>query len=463
MLAIERDRGVGNPPFLSVARDRRDSVATMADPDIDLQDPEQLAALLRATGLDEDANADHLADQLDTLVESDNPAFAHVGKAPPGVGATGPTGPTDPTTVDPSVRESEDMDPGAGVGPDDVMPDDPTGLESTQSPIRPGSKPWTDIDRRRSRDKYTIYRLEAKHTRREPIESAFTGKCQAVRVTLPATNVDRGSYIGTFIGKVEASDHLLFSVQAVREFYQQTTGTTPKLERVDLITGARYLGRRFSPVSIFLGYSRADQTELPCFYILEGGSASGQPKVLYLAKDMNALIHQRSGFSFTPLACANNWYKGGLEMKTDMRHPARVYLTSAQERDGRFDYLDLSVRYTVVKDVRRVVAPFELQVEAAMRVLAIAEQIGCELQQGHGGGMQPVLGPIAEALMPWDVKPRGSATTAERQRYCGCPKSGATPIDPTPPPTSPDRSRSTTSTKPAEPEPPARTKPKPAT
>jgi hypothetical protein len=424
----------------------------MAGPDIDLQDPEQLAALLRATMLDEEASPEQLADQLDTLVESDNPAFAHVGRAP-----AGSVPEVDPTVPSPTGPSDE---PSAGVEPDDVD-FDPTGLESSQSPIRPGSKLWTDIDRRRSRDKYTIYRLEAKHTRREPIESAFTGKCQAVRVSLPATPVDRDSYIGTFIGKVEASDHLLFSVQAVREFYEQQFGKTPKLERVDLITGARYLGRRFSPVSIFLGFSRADQPELPCFYILEGGSASGQPKALYAAKDMTTIIHQKSGFSFTPLACANNWYKGGLQMKADMRHPTKVYLTSAQERDGKFDYLDLSVRYYVSKDTRRVIAPFELQIEAAMRVLAIAEQMGCELKQGHGGGMQPVLGPIAEALMPWDTKPRGSANKGERDRYCGCPKSTATSVDPTPPtppsgtPSSPDRARATTSTQPAQTTPPS--------
>lgn len=427
----------------------------MVGSEIDLQDPEQLAALLRATSLDEDASPEQLADQLDTLVESDNPVFAGVGRAPSSLGTGDPTLPGAP-----SDREDPEFDA-----------EDPTGLESAQSPIRPGSRPWTDIDRRRARDKYTIYRLEAKHTRREPIEAGFTGKCQAVRVSLPATTVDRDSYIGTFIGKVEAADHMLFSVEAVRDFYQRTCGNTPKLERVDLITGARFLGRRFSPVSIYLGYARADQPEKPSFYVLEGGSATGQAKALYLAKDMTEIIHQKSGFSFTPLACPNNWYKGALEMKSDLRHPQRVYLTSAQERDGSFDYLDISVRYYVSKDIQRVIAPFELQVEAAMRVLAIASQMGCELKQGHGGGMQPVLGPIAEAMMPWDTRPRGSGTKAERLRYCGCPHSSSTATDPTPPPKptpaptptpTPDRARPTSETRPAEPATPAR-KPKPPT
>ena len=406
--------------------------------EIDLQDPEQLAALLNATLPDEDNQAGDLLEQLDTLVASDNPVFAHVGRAPDGV-STSDDQPDealdDSAGVGPDDEglDDEGLDDNAGVGPDDDEPTaKPTGLGSTSSPVRAGKQLWTDIDRRKARTKYTLYELEATHTRREPIESGFTGHCQSVRVSLPMTPVASDSYIGTFIGKVEASDHLLFSVEAVREFYERTFGKAPKLERVDLITGARFLGRRFSPVSVYLGYSQAEHSDLPCFYILEGGSASGQPKALYAAKDMSAAIHQKAGFSFTPLTCSNNWYQGGLEMRADMREPVRVFLTAAQERDGSFDYLDLSVRYAV-STKRRVIAPFELQVEAAMRVLAISEQIGCELGQGRGGGLQPVLGPVAEALMPWNIKPRGSASPAERERYCGCPKASSTAVDSTPP------------------------------
>lgn len=411
-------------------------------PEIDLQDPEQLAALLNATWTDDRTSADQLTDQLATLVESDNPVFAHVGRVPTG-------------DVPDGANEGDIPD-----GVDDVRPDDPTGLESAQSPIRSGNQPWYDWDRRRAKGKYTLYRLEAKHARREPIESVFTGDCQAVRVRLPATPVARDSYIGTYVGKVEASDHLLFSVQEVRDCYERAFGKAPRVARVELITGARYLGKRFSPVSIFLAYSDADRLDLPTFYILEGGSASGKPKALYPAKTMDAVIHQQAGFSFTPLTCAANWYEGGLEMTTNLLNPAKVYLTAAQQRDGKFDYLDLSVRYSIVEDPNRVVAPFELQVEAAMRVLAIAKQIGCELEQGSG--MAPVLGPIAEGMLPWDIKPRGSANAGERARYCGCPKAGATSVDPTPPAAKPERARPTSSTQPATPTPPTR-KPKPPT
>ncbi len=453
------------------------------EPEIDLQDPEQLAALLNATFPEEVTSADQIADQIGTLIESENPAFAHVVAAPTGLGGEGSdvTGaPVGEDLDDPGATAGDGLDdptgatagegpddtgatagdgPDGGDSADDVLPPDVNELAKS-SPIRSGNKLWTDWLRRAARTKYTLYSLEAKHVRREPIESAFTGKCQSVRVSLPATPVDRDAYIGTFIGKVEAGDHLLFSIEAVRDFYERTFGPAPKIERVDLITGARHLGRRFSPVSIYLAFSDADQPDKPCFFILEGGSASGQPKALYGAKDMTVIIHQKAGFSFTPLTCSNNWYKGGVEMKPDMLHPARVFLTSAQERDGSFDYLDLSVRYKVNKDPRRVIAPFELQVEAALRVLAIAKQMGCKLEQGSGGGLQPVLGPIAEAALAWDTRPRGSANPAERKRYCGCPKPGATAVDPTPP--TPERPPARSSTRPSEASPPAR-KPKPPT
>lgn len=461
-------------------------------PDIDLQDPAQLAALLGAALPDDEWSQDDLPEQVQTLVESDSLVFSHVGAAG-GQTVDDSKGSANQTGVDATAGDVPDElddapmpDPNAGEGPDeeligdaadDVMPD-PTGSARKGSPLRPGNKPWYDWDRRRSKDEYPLYKLAAVHSRREPITSKFTGECQAVRVKLPATPVDKDSYVGTFFGKVEAGDHLLFSIQQVREHYASVTGRTVALERVDLITGARHLGRRFSPVSIYLAYTSDADDALPCFYILEGGSASGQPKALYVGKDMDTKILQQAGFSFTPLTCKQNWYKGGIEMKTDMRHPARVFLTSSQERDGKFDYIDLSVTYTVVKDPRRVIAPFELQVEAAMRVLAIAEQMGCELKTGSGGGLQPVLGPIAESTIPWDIKPRGSTNAGERARYCGCPKTGATTVDPTPPsPTpspstsprpsgssepKPERARPSTSNQPAERTPPAR-KPKPPT
>ncbi|MCA9700046.1 MAG: DUF1365 family protein, partial [Myxococcales bacterium] len=447
------------------------------DPEIDLQDPAQLAALLAAALPDEEWDSEDLPEQIQTLVESDNPVFQNVTAAPTSMRSDGvaddgsdPTGAIDPTGGPPQPERSGEFDPtgatgptggppqpehsgefdptgdipegygpdddedygaepaddgpDAGMGPEDFSDDEPA---VKPSPLRPGKKPWYDWDRRNSKDKYTLYKLAASHSRTRPITSKFTGECTAVRVTLPDKPVSKDRYIGTFFGKVEAGDHLLFSVQEVAQHYKKVTGKTPSVARVDLITSARYLGRRFAPVSIYLAFSSAAADALPCFYILEGGSASGQPKALYLARDMDASIEQESGFSFTPLTCKKNWYKGGLEMKSNDRHPARVFLTASQESNGNHAYIELSVAYTVIKDPKRVTAPFELQVEAAMRVMAIATQMGCQLSDG--AGLQPLLGPIAEGTIPWDVKPKGKATDADRERFCGCPKT----VGPKPP------------------------------
>jgi hypothetical protein len=172
-----------------------------------------------------------------------------------------------------------------------------------------------------------------------------------------------------------------------------------------------------------LAYTSAAVLGSPSFFILEGGSASGKPKALYIAKDMAAVLHEQSAFQFTPLACSENWYTARLSLAPDGQ-PKTVQLTSAQERDGSHGYFALEVSYAVEQRPKRVISSLNLQIEAAMRVLAIAEQAGCELGLGHGGGMQPVLGPAAEATMSWDVRPKGRATMTERNRYCGCPKSG---------------------------------------
>ena len=158
------------------------------------------------------------------------------------------------------------------------------------------------------------------------------------------------------------------------------------------------------------------------FYLLEGGSASGKPKAMYVSRTLDSEIKTKAKFQFTPFACDDNWYDGGLAMSEDLSEPACVYLNVAQTRDGRHEYMKLSVTYTRDRRLRRVIHPFELQVEAAMRVMAIADEVGCQLKVGRGGALQHSLGPVVRALIPWDVAPQGSATPQERAQFCGCPE-----------------------------------------
>jgi hypothetical protein len=191
---------------------------------------------------------------------------------------------------------------------------------------------------------------------------------------------------------------------------------------VDLITGARFRGRRFSPISIYLGYEATAPGAKPTMYMLEGGSASGKPEALYMARTIDGDIKTQSGFKFTPFSCSTNWYEGGLAMDSTLSEPTCVYLSAALERDGRHEYFKLSVAYARDHELERVVHPFELQVEAAMRVLAIADETGCKLRVGNGGVLQHSLGPVARALIPWEERPSGTTTPQERDMFCGCPK-----------------------------------------
>ncbi|EDM80384.1 hypothetical protein PPSIR1_11430 [Plesiocystis pacifica SIR-1] len=292
--------------------------------------------------------------------------------------------------------------------------------ESAGPPIL-ARRGWTEIDRWHAKGKHVIYAIEAEHDRTEPIHSKFTGRCQAVRVTLPQRKPSASAFIGTWLGTIEAKDHLLFSVEEVVNAYDDEFGSEPTVGHVELISGARFRGRRFVPVAIFLAYEHAGDQK-PLFYILEGGSAQGQPKALYVSRAMDAEIQHTADFSFTPFACKSNWYDGGLAMDSSGSEPACVYLTVAQQRDGRYGYLRLSAQYARDDKLRRVIHPFEVQIEAAMRVLAIAEVIGCALRTKAGADLTPVLGPVTKALLPWDERPNGDANSLDRARYCGCPK-----------------------------------------
>src|SRR5690606_5746484 len=178
---------------------------------------------------------------------------------------------------------------------------------------------WSELDRQQSKGRHEIYELRAKHWRSEPITAEFTGECQAVRVTLPQKKPPADGFVGTWIGTVEVKDHLAFSIDEIQQWYTRAYGGSRPLARVDLITGARFRGRRFSPVSIYLGYY--DRLGEPAFYFLEGGSAAGNPEAMYVARDLESTINTQAGFRFTPFACETNWYDGGLEMSADKTEP----------------------------------------------------------------------------------------------------------------------------------------------
>lgn len=266
---------------------------------------------------------------------------------------------------------------------------------------------------REAKGRHTLYALTARHHRVEPYEADWVGNdCQSVRVTVPQSADPDASFI-TYLGVVKASDHLVFSVDEVVQCYAEAFGSTPTVGRVDLITGARHLDLdRFSPISIFLAFTNADD-EVPSFYILEAGSAQGNPEALYPAPDMASGVHTQADFSFTPFACAANWYTGALTMDDGGTEPRAIVNSVAQEKDGKRHYLTLSVDYEVI-DPGVVKWPVFAQAEAVLRVCALSQGMGVASE------IESLLGDCAREVYRWEVEP---PRTGEADGYDGCPPS----------------------------------------
>lgn len=266
---------------------------------------------------------------------------------------------------------------------------------------------------------HTIYSIVARHHRVEPYEADWKGKgCQSVRVTLPQSK-DSAQDIWTHVGVVKPGDHLLFSIDETVAHYQNAFGRAPTVGRVDLITGARHLDiARFSPISIVLAYTNAEDTT-PAFYFLESGSAQGNAAALYYAPDIGSDIHTQADFRFSPMACKTNWYAGGLSMDAQGVEPTQVYNKVAQNKDGARTYLHLAADYTVIQP-DTVAWPVSAQIEATLRVFALARGMGGEVL-GDGfilDEVEEALARCALEILDWDVEPPTSGTA---EGYFGCP------------------------------------------
>jgi len=224
--------------------------------ELDLSNPSHLAELLSAAlpGF-EDQTPETIEPHIEALRKSDHPVFDEVG-----VGAQ--VDPDAPVESEPEQQQQQQQQweppPIEQQQQQQQMPLDLGGegqsLEQPMDTVEIAGPPiyarrgWTEIDRQRSKGRHEIYKLQAKHARGEPIISEFTGHCQAVRVTLPRQKPPADAFIGTWIGTVEAKDHLAFSIEEIEQWYQRAFNRERDLQRVDLITGARFRGRRFSPV-----------------------------------------------------------------------------------------------------------------------------------------------------------------------------------------------------------------------
>lgn len=261
-----------------------------------------------------------------------------------------------------------------------------------------------------ARGKHTLYAVTARHNRTKPFSSDFVGHAQAVRVTLPPT-LEAARPIWTHYGVVKKDDHLAFSIKEIVDGHAERFGRRPKVERVDLITGARHHDLdRFAPLSVFLAYEHADDS-VPIFYVYESGSAQGNPAKLYWAEALDATIIDTAGFLFTPFARVNNIYKGRLIMNRAKTEPSLLSINIALDEDFEKHYIQITASYAVVEP-GPVYWPITTQIEAAMRVFAIAQGMGCELELWERGFAQ-----LGRSTLDWITEPphRGKP-----QGYSGC-------------------------------------------
>src|SRR5690606_32682297 len=259
----------------------------------------------------------------------------------------------------------------------------------------------------------TLYALTTTHNRTQPFHSNFVEECQAVRISLAATRAEAHG-IWTHLGLVKAEDHKIFTVAEVKAHYQSAfSKPPPAFNRVDLITGGRYLDLvRFSPISILLAYEN-EQSETPLFYFLESGSVTGRPEVLYYSPQMGARILAEAGFAFTPFACSQNWYDGLLTMTSDGKEPESIVIPISQEKNGDRHYLTVTVNYSIIQP-GKVIFPGAQMIIAVMRVFALG--LGLQLDRGLIGR---AMGEFCLKRTTWAVKP---PIDGEADGYCGCSK-----------------------------------------
>lgn len=205
---------------------------------------------------------------------------------------------------------------------------------------------------------FRYYDIEAIHDRSIPDLDPFKGRMSMVRVTLPQTTAEIKDF-HTGIGTVGTNDYLYRSVEEFKKTYQGLpyNATT----RLDLITPARELGMRFGAISAYLGYTGGPS---PSFYVLEAGTATGEPKVPFACATIGGGIVAYSGYQPTPFANKGHVYRGNLTVVGD--NPAQLWLTA--EATPHKPYITLSVTFTETATPRNIWPGF-LIVRAASIVI----------------------------------------------------------------------------------------------
>jgi hypothetical protein len=194
-------------------------------------------------------------------------------------------------------------------------------------------------------DGFRYYDVASTHDRSIPDFEPFVGHLSMVRVTLPLTNAEVRD-IHTGIGTVAVGDHIYRSVQEFKQTYLDApySHTT----RLDLVTPPRELGVRFGAVSAYLGYTNGGTT--PSFYVLEAGTATGDPKVPFACPTLDGGIVAFADYHPTPFAKKDHVYRGSLKVVGDT--PELLTITS--EATKHTPYIKISAQFTETTTPRNI-------------------------------------------------------------------------------------------------------------
>ncbi len=208
-------------------------------------------------------------------------------------------------------------------------------------------------------DDRKYYWVESHHVRETPAGfEPFVGKLAMVRVTLPETYPES---FHTCIGQVLPGDHLVDTVLEANQKYARYLESP--IGRLDLITPPRQ-GVRFGAISVLLGYERSDDDH-PFCYILEAGTATGQPKVLYLGKNFETTINAYSGYQPTPFACPSHAYTGKLTMNGDEPDLLRITSRKIEGGTSQKPYIEISTKFSLQRSHVSTIWPGFLIARAA--------------------------------------------------------------------------------------------------
>lgn len=258
------------------------------------------------------------------------------------------------------------------------------GSLSTSGPNQDGTGREVDPFARRVEAKeHPLYLGDAIHYRAKsmppaaaPFVSEFMMTLPMVRVVLPDRLEKANRNIATVVGDVDLSqDHLLGSVELIADKYAgpQYLGYRPA--RVELVTPARFKNARFGAIAVYLGYRNAED-RAPSFYLLEAGTATGEPKMIYFSPDMKPIPEVTSYYLPSPFAAMSNTYSGGITMQPapHENEPWRLVVNSFAE-GSKTPYVTVNVNYRRVPWLE-LPAPIALTGDAGARIAHIAKAMG---------------------------------------------------------------------------------------